>query len=432
MKVGEIAETITVTGQTSLVDVRSANVQRVVTKEVVDAVPTGRLGINLAALQPGIILGAGGGVGVANTNALDVAGRRRHRGRHLHGPVDSRRQAGRAAADHRRPVGRDHDPLRRIAEQLAQLHRHAGDVGEHLRRRRLDGRRRRADQLRAARRRQHLQGAAVLLVARTAPMQGTNYSTGTRDATGACTPADSLFCRGLITQPGALKNVYDFNPGFGGPIVKDKLWFFGTARWTTAENFVPNDYPNRNFMVGTTSPTALNTSTMIYNPDTTQRPRHDAGRRRLLLGTDDSPLSGRWTRRTSSASTTTTRSGSTPTPSTNTSNESLATTYFFPFSDNLVQWSAPQTNRLLLEAGFWRHQETWGNRRADSDIVDPLAVGITDNNPADPGSRLHTVDPRTTTDAWAPRIRRATTRTGAATSTCPTSPARTRSRPASI
>ena len=38
--------------------------QKVVTKEVVDAIPTGRLGINLAALQPGIILGAAGGVGV--------------------------------------------------------------------------------------------------------------------------------------------------------------------------------------------------------------------------------------------------------------------------------------------------------------------------------------------------------------------------------
>ena len=58
-------------------DVRSANVQRVVTKDVVDAVPTGRLGINLAALQPGMMLGAAGGVGVANTNALnsqDVGG----------------------------------------------------------------------------------------------------------------------------------------------------------------------------------------------------------------------------------------------------------------------------------------------------------------------------------------------------------------------
>src|SRR4029450_13230117 len=54
-----------------------SSVQKVVTKEVVDSIPTGRLGINLAALQPGIILGAGGGVGVANSNALasqDVGG----------------------------------------------------------------------------------------------------------------------------------------------------------------------------------------------------------------------------------------------------------------------------------------------------------------------------------------------------------------------
>jgi len=77
LKVGAVAETITVTGETPLVDVQSVAVSKTVTKEVVDAIPTGRLGINLAALQPGIILGAGGGVGVSNTNALasqDVGG----------------------------------------------------------------------------------------------------------------------------------------------------------------------------------------------------------------------------------------------------------------------------------------------------------------------------------------------------------------------
>ena len=72
MKVGAVAETITVTGETPLVDVQSSAVQKVVTKEIVDAIPTGRLGINLAALQPGIILGAAGGVGVANANSLNV------------------------------------------------------------------------------------------------------------------------------------------------------------------------------------------------------------------------------------------------------------------------------------------------------------------------------------------------------------------------
>ena len=36
----------------------------------------------------------------------------------------------------------------------------------------------------------------------------------------------SLEARGLRTQPGALNKVYDFNPGYGGPILKDKLWWF--------------------------------------------------------------------------------------------------------------------------------------------------------------------------------------------------------------
>ena len=204
MKVGAVAETITVTGETPLVDVQSAAVQKVVTKEVVDAIPTGRLGINLAALQPGIILGAGGSVGGANTNALGVAGRRRHGGRHVHRPRDSRRQAGRAAPDDRRPVGGDDDSLRRVAEQLAQLHRDAGDVGQHVGRRRLDGRRRRADQLRAPRRRQHVQGPDVLLrrEQRRCRAPTTRAAAATRRAPARRSRASSAAA--CVAQPGAL------------------------------------------------------------------------------------------------------------------------------------------------------------------------------------------------------------------------------------
>jgi hypothetical protein len=39
------------------------------------------------------------------------------------------------------------------------------------------------------------------------------------------------------------------------------------------------------------------------------------------------------------------------------------------------------TNKFLLEAGFWRHQETWGVKMGDPSFADPLAVGITDLNP---------------------------------------------------
>ena len=138
LKVGTLAETITVTGETPLVDVQSASVQRVVTKEVIDNIPTGRLGINLAALQPGMILGATSGSGAlsANANCAGCPGRRRHGRRHLHRPVDPRRQGERAAADDRRPLGRDGHPLRRVAQLVAELHGDAGDVGGQLRRRR--------------------------------------------------------------------------------------------------------------------------------------------------------------------------------------------------------------------------------------------------------------------------------------------------------
>ena len=380
MKVGEIAETITVTGQTSLVDVRSAGVQRVVTKEVVDAVPTGRLGINLAALQPGIILGAAGGVGQANTNALnsqDVGGTAGDTFTDLsiHGgkPAEQRQTIGglSAATTIRFGESLSSSPSFTAMQEMT-VNTSGADAsmaggGVQINYVPRDGG-------------NTFKGLLFYSFAN-GSMQGTNYSNGTRDpATGACTPADSFFCRGLTTQPGELKTVYDFNPGFGGPIVKDKLWFFGSARWTKAENYVPNNYPNRNFTVGTTSPTLLNTGTMVYTPDTTKDLYTTLGgggyfweqTMRLSWQMNEKNKIGIYYNNKKREYTNAVN---------NFSHESLNTTYFFPFSDNLVQWSAPQTNRLLLEAGFWRHQETWGGRRADFDIVDPLAVGVTDNNP---------------------------------------------------
>jgi len=378
MKVGAIAETITVTGQTPLVDVRSAGVQKVVTKEIVDAVPTGRLGINLAALQPGIILGAGGGVGQSNTNALasqDVGGTAGDTFTDLaiHGgkPAEQRQTIGglSAATTIRFGESLSSSPSFTAMQEMS-VNTSGADAslaggGVQINYVPRDGG-------------NTFKGLMFFSGANSA-MQGTNYSSGTRDATGACTPADSLFCRGLTTQPGALRKVYDVNPGFGGPIKKDKLWWFASARWTEAENEVPNEYPNKNFVRGQTSPTLLNTTTLTYNPDQSQPLGTTVGgggyfweqTMRLTYQMDEKNKFGIYynnKKRTSTNGNTTT------------SKEALNSSYFFPFSDNLVQWSAPQTNRLLLEAGFWRHQETWGTKM-NTDIADPLAVGVTDSNP---------------------------------------------------
>jgi len=378
MKVGAIQETITVTGETPLVDVRSSAVQKVVTKEIVDAVPTGRLGINLAALQPGIILGAGGGVGVSNTNSLasqDVGGTAGDTFTDLaiHGgkPAEQRQTIGglSAATTIRFGESLSSSPSFTAMQEMSvttsgadaslagggvQINYVPRDGGNTFK-------------------------GLMFYSGANGSMQGTNYTTGTRDASG-CTPADSLFCRGLTTQPGALRVVYDINPGFGGPIKKDKLWWFASARWTKAENEVPNNYPNKNFVVGQTPSTLLNRQTLAYAPDLTAPLYTTLGgggyfwEQTLRLTwqvNDKNKVAGYYNNKkreyTNAVNTT--------------SHEALNTTYFFPFSDNLLQWTQTTTNRLLLEAGAWRHQETWGGRRADASIADPLAIGITDGNP---------------------------------------------------
>jgi hypothetical protein len=260
MKVGSVAETITVTGETPLVDVQSAAVQKVVTKEIVDAIPTGRLGINLAALQPGIILGAGGSVGGANSNALasqDVGGTAGDTFTDLaiHGgkPAEQRQTIGglSAATTIRFGESLSSSPSFTAMQEMS-VNTSGADAslaggGVQINYVPRDG--------------GNTFKGLLFFSGANGSMQGSNFSTIADD------PVKSLEARGLRVQPGALKNVYDFNPGYGGPIKKDKLWWFATARWTQAENFVPNDYPNKNFVVGATPATLLNATTLSYAPD---------------------------------------------------------------------------------------------------------------------------------------------------------------------
>src|SRR6267378_2819770 len=58
MTVGTLAETITVTGETPVVDVQNTTRERVMDHQVIDAIPTGRSDHNLAMLIPGVSIPA--------------------------------------------------------------------------------------------------------------------------------------------------------------------------------------------------------------------------------------------------------------------------------------------------------------------------------------------------------------------------------------
>ena len=56
---------------------------------------------------------------------------------------------------------------------------------------------------------------------------------------------DELRSYGINEVPGLIKN-YDTNFALGGPIVRDKLWFFGNARTFGSASLVPGLYGNAN------------------------------------------------------------------------------------------------------------------------------------------------------------------------------------------
>ena len=196
-----------------------------------------------------------------------------------------------------------------------------------------------------------------------------------------------------MTQPGALKNVYDFNPGTAARSSRTSCGSSRTARWTEAENYVPNNYPNLNFVPGQTSPTLLNTTTLTYAPPRAQELANDARRRRRLLGADGAPHVADERRRTRSASTTTTRSGRTLNATATTSQEALNSDVLLPVlrPPGAVVGAADQPaaarGRVLAPPGNlgqasapMRHRRSAGRRHHRQ-------------QPADAGARLRAVDP---------------------------------------
>ena len=77
-----------------------------------------------------------------------------------------------------------------------------------------------------------------------------------------------LAARGLAT-PNTIKRDYDFNPGVGGPIVRDRLWFYSSARFVLNSNYVAGLWFNKN---------AGNPNAWTYEPDTSRKPAFNDSR----------------------------------------------------------------------------------------------------------------------------------------------------------
>ena len=202
-------------------------------------------------------------------------------------------------------------------------------------------------------------------------LKGSAYLSGVPSRWVGSNYSDALKSAGLST-PGALIKQWDFDAGLGGPIKKDKLWFFITARDEGQYRSIPGIYPNLN---------AGDPTKFLYVADTTRQAQGaeswQVGTVRLtwqasqrnklnffwdeqlpcngsvydstIEGCRQQPSSGAFIGAIGLGGLTTTTSPET-------------SGYLRTLGDRVQQvtWTSPMTNRLLFEAGFGTQLARWG------------------------------------------------------------------------
>jgi hypothetical protein len=339
MRVGGLEETITVTGETPIVDVQGVTQQRVLDKDVVDALPTGRTATNVSVLIPGISLsttfsGESQDVGGTTGEVMQTLSIHGSRGNDQKQMLDGL-STGSEGAGHFGGFAPNMGSVQEVVVDTAAVS--AEQTGG---------------------------GVRVNLV----PREGGNVFSGSFFFTGANEDFqgdninDELRSRGTLA-PSKLKSNYDVNPAFGGPIVRDKLWFFAAARWYGVNNYIAGAVANAN---------AGNPNVWTYSPDPSFRGSRDTLWR---------SLNGRVTWQASTkhklsffyddqsrCSCPDTRALTAP--------ESTAN-FELPNVDLVtVTYSAPLTSKVLIEAGFARKPDDWAYTNPDG--VDESRVGVFD------------------------------------------------------
>ena len=311
MRVGAVEETVTVSAESPTVDVQNTRQQRVMGKDIIDAIPTGRTHFNATVLIPGIATTGPQDVGGTNSLSLGTQSLTIHGGR----PGDQRVMIDGLSTANAETTGNSSNFLPNMtATQEIEVDYAAAS----------------ADQATG--------GVRVNLV----PREGGNTFKGSFFATGATSKFQSnnytqdLKDRGL-RSPNSLKSEYDINPGAGGPILRDRLWWFGAARWNQVENNVAGMFHNLN---------AHNPSAWSYLPDESRQATAEinqssvnlrltwqAGARNKFSVFFDNQGRCECDRVTATIS-----------PET-------AGAYVFPINRmSQVTWSSPVTNQVLLQA----------------------------------------------------------------------------------
>src|SRR5688572_6839220 len=220
MAIGTVEETITASGATPTVDLQSTTRQVSITQEMVSTLPSSRNPFALGVLIAGVTQSFGardvGGAVVAEVAALSANGGRTNDQRMMVNGVALSSGIGGGWGGGAVP-------------NAAGTQEFAIDVS--------------AVDAQAA-----TGGVRVNFIPRDGGNQfsGTIFGSYSRGSFAADNYTGSDVQQRGLTAPSKIKENGDFNPGGGGPIVRDKFWFFASGRALKADNLVAGQFMNAN------------------------------------------------------------------------------------------------------------------------------------------------------------------------------------------
>jgi hypothetical protein len=353
LRVGAVAESITVTGETPVVDIQSSRQQTVLGGEIVRALPASRGYGNYLATLPAIqATGFNNGV-ATNTNFFTARGGRANEGVvQIDGMTVGSPFNGGGVSNYA------YDMNNAIEVQVSI----SGGMGE-------------ADR-----------GAPSFNII---PKTGGNTFSGNAFASWAgqwgqsSNIDDELRGFGFADAPALVKN-WDANFSIGGPIKRDRIWFFANTRTTGNHQETQNQYANRN--VG-------NANAWTWARDENVRVRTAASRivNSVRLTSQVTPRNkvGFYYDYTinCSGSAVIKNSGECRSPGDNwtaagpgigpgvaTTSPESGTIWNAPLSIMQSTWTSPISNRLLFESGYSDFRVRWGDVKPDGAITDLIPV----------------------------------------------------------
>ena len=342
LRIGTLEETVTVTGEAPVVDVQSTNSQRVMSNELISTIPVGRSHLNYAVLIPGISTNQGASRGttmdVGGTNNLQNTLISMHGGRRSDTRlmIDGVRIGNIAGEGQWTNYVPDTGTAQEVAIDYSSMQ------AEHL-----------------------TGGLRINVIPREGgnTFRGSVFATAVSEAWQSSNLSQDLVDRGM-QEPNRLKSAYDLNPSGGGPVLRDRLWFYSSARFQDNQSFVAATYANRN---------AGDPSKWLYEPDVA---------RQSVFSIAQNSVNARLTWQAAQKHKigfyvdTQTRDWDDAVP--NVSPEAMVRWRFPRLSLTQASWTAPVTNRLLLEARSQYKTESFRDLFPPEDPIYQTMVTVRD------------------------------------------------------